>query len=132
MSEDNGPALEGQSHGSFSETRAAHICSVIVLSLAVLSGLHLLWFLHRSVPRFYDMFRQMEISLPTTTWIVISPLFSALILLLVVGGVAKEFLVKQKLYALVANGILLFVVASLRTFVTAALYQPLLMLMEGL
>jgi len=117
----------------FAETRAARTCSLIVFALVMLYTFVVLRGLFH-VPQFEKLFMEMRSDLPCLTRIFLSikPIIWALVFLAAIGSTVKEFVAKNRNATLIANGIHLVVLVSMKELIVVALGAPLIRLMETL
>jgi len=118
------------------EERAARISSLVFLGLVLLVSVHTILVIFgaagpTSVEKFSHIFREIKLGdLPVLTRIVTSTAFMWFLPVLAAAAVAKEFVVRNRMATLIANGALLCLAVMIRYLYLAGVFAPLVELMN--
>lgn len=117
----------------FAESRVAKACSHVLFGLVVFYSLVVAHLLLVKVSIFFGAFRALGTSLPTCTQVLLTlrPTMVALVFLLLVGSVVKEFTVKTSRTTLILNAVHLSALAVLKEVADIAFWMPMVTLIDS-
>ena len=116
------------------ETKSTRIASIIALVFVLLWTAKTAWLAMR-VPYFEGIYADMGVALPRITQIALSLspyVVVAVLCLITIAGIVKEFLVTNKTATLVVNGVHLVVLFVVYEIYTEALFWPLFGMLKAM
>ena len=112
--------------------RCFKICSAILLSLSLVYSLFVMLRIWQTGAAFRQMFLELNFPLPFLTGLALSPAFTWTVPLLALANIAKEFLIRNRITTMIANGVCWAIVIALHQVYVMAVFHPLLRMIQAM